>query len=272
MGQSILFLSPRMDGKRFSEHSIPLELLRDISVLEDLIIEVAKWCYLQDNPNRQRTPRGFTDGVSIRLAAVKEGSAIPVINLIIENPSLLSEKKLYLDRAKDCVINAINAAEHNELITSFLPDFLLGYFDRIGRGLQEGECIEFSPEDPIKKARLNKSTRRKLLLASKEQEVTEEVTLRGSIPEADQDKMTFELQSLDGSRINAPIDNRYFSTVLEAFREFKSGTLVILKGVARYNRNNNHMEEVESIESINILDRNDITLQLNELRKIQNGL
>ena len=67
------FLRPRLVGKRFEGHSIPLELLGDLAVLEAMVIEVAKWRYLQDNPNRKRSPRKFTEGISLTLTSVEQG-------------------------------------------------------------------------------------------------------------------------------------------------------------------------------------------------------
>jgi hypothetical protein len=75
------FLRPKLVGKRFEDHSIPLELLGDLAVLEAMVIEVAKWCYLQDKPDRKRSPRNFTDGTSLTLTAVEDGSDIAAIAL-----------------------------------------------------------------------------------------------------------------------------------------------------------------------------------------------
>ncbi|MDV7395841.1 hypothetical protein RZS08_30905, partial [Arthrospira platensis SPKY1] len=109
----------------------PLELLKDISVLEEMIIEVAKWRYLQDHPDRKRSPRGFTDGISLKLTAIDEGSAIARISLFVDTPQLFPpENQRYLEQARESVIGAIDAAEHNVSITDHLPESLLGYFDR----------------------------------------------------------------------------------------------------------------------------------------------
>ncbi len=70
------FLRPKLDGQRFEEHAIPLDFLKDLSVLEEFVISVAKAQWLKDNPGRRRTPPGFMSGVSIKLAQVDEGSAI----------------------------------------------------------------------------------------------------------------------------------------------------------------------------------------------------
>jgi hypothetical protein len=44
-----VFLKPRFVGKRFDNHSLPLEILKDLAVLEELIIEVAKREYIKKN-------------------------------------------------------------------------------------------------------------------------------------------------------------------------------------------------------------------------------
>src|SRR5271165_729147 len=79
--EPVEFFKPKMVGGRFEGHAIPLELLRDLAVLEEMVVEVAKWRYLEDNPGRTRSPRGFSEGISLSLAAVGEGSAIATIVL-----------------------------------------------------------------------------------------------------------------------------------------------------------------------------------------------
>ncbi len=194
------FLKPRLVGPRFEEHSIPLEILKDLSVLNEMIIEVAKWKYLNDHTDRKRIPRGFTDGVELRLAAIEEGSVRPVIVLFVAAMGLHpTANHHYLESARDAIIQAIEAAEHNRLATEFLPENPLSYFDRIGRSLQDGEAIEFQPPGQptsAAPARLTRETRRTLILtATHTQTFSEERTLRGRISAADKDKKTFEIQT-----------------------------------------------------------------------------
>ena len=215
-----------MVGRRFDEHAIPLELLKDLAVLGEMLIEVAKWCYLRDHPERKRSPRGFTDGVALKLSGVGEGSAAPQLSLVIERTQLFSPAQIYLEQARARLIDAIDAAEHDEPIIQHLSDPLLAYFDRIGRGLRDDEAIEFAPQEADRKARLTRATRRKLVLTSSQmQELTEEVILRGSIPEADQGKMTFELQVINGPRVTAPIAGQHLLTVMEAFNGYKQNEI-----------------------------------------------
>ena len=76
------FLKPRLVGTRFEEHSLPVDVLKDWAAFEDLVVEVAKHLYLQDNEGRKRTPRGFADDFSLHLSGVEEGSAVPVLDRI----------------------------------------------------------------------------------------------------------------------------------------------------------------------------------------------
>ena len=190
------FLKPRLTGVRFEGHAIPLEFLKDLAVLEEIIIEVAKWKFMQEHPDRQRVPRGFTDGIGLKLVGVDEGSAVPVIILSVASMTLFPQtNQIFYEKARDAFICAIDAAEHNTSITDHLPEKTLNYFDRIGRSLQDGEAIEFSTPTQERPARLTKETRRKLVLASTTaQEYTEDVSIRGMIPEADQANMSFEVQ------------------------------------------------------------------------------
>ncbi|MDA1050217.1 MAG: hypothetical protein O3C40_07025 [Planctomycetota bacterium] len=272
MSDPIPFLSPRMVGQRFEQHSIPLEMLKDFAALEEMLIEVAKWHYLKDHPERKRTPKGFTDGVSLKLTGVEDGSAVPKIGLFVASAMLFpDENQFLLEKARDSVIAAINAAEHDEPIDPHLSEMHLAYFDRIGRGLREGEAIEFNPNNRDRPARLNKVTRRKLTLASTQiQELTEEVTLRGRIPEVDKEKLTFHLQLPEGNRVPASLESQHREKILEAFTGYDAGTRVLLQGIGRFNRQE-RLQRIESVEHLGLLDPNDVAARLDEFRSLQNG-
>jgi hypothetical protein len=128
------FLSPRLTGKRFDDHTIPLELFEDFSVFEELLIELAKHIYFEENTERHRVPNGFYDEVSLKLSGISEGSTIPALMLAAAtiagqpNPNLP-----YYEKAKERIIKAVDAAETNSNITAHIPGHLLTYFNRIGR-------------------------------------------------------------------------------------------------------------------------------------------
>jgi len=95
------FLAPRLVGERFDEHTIPLELLKDLGHLEALVVELAKYLYLADHPERQRAPRGFTGTIGLHLRYVDGGSATAGIVLSASGDDLFDAySRRYLERAR----------------------------------------------------------------------------------------------------------------------------------------------------------------------------
>jgi len=274
MSEEIDFLSPRLVGGRFAGHAIPLEVLKDLSALEELVVEVAKWHYRLDNPERKRIPKGFANGVSLKLSEIADGSAIPKIVLAVTTSTSTLfpvDHREYFARAKESIVNVLDLAEQQQSVSGVLQDSHLAYFDRIGRSLRDGETWELNYPDGNRPARLNKTTRRYLTLAATSvQGFTEEVTLRGAVCEVDQRKDQFQLQLIDKRVIDAPIQPEHRETILEVFNRFRVGVRVILDGVARFDRRG-RLERVESVEHISPLDPMDVGARLEELALLNDG-
>jgi len=269
------FMSPRLVGKRFEGHAIPFEVLKDLATLEELVLETAKWQYFQKNQDRQRVPRGFTDNISLQLTEIREGSAVPVIVLTMliagQQPLFPPPNIEYFQSAREHIVSAVAAAEDQQSVTEHLPDHLLGYFDKLGRSLRKGETLELDPENPERPARLNKETRRRILLASdRVQELSEDVTLRGAVSEMDQDKMSFEFQLIAGQKIKAPIDHQHQDAVLKAFNGYRLGKKIMIQGIGRFNRTEK-LQRLESVEHITMLEDRDVGVRLDEFRNLKNG-
>lgn len=272
MTQKTSFLSPRFTGERFTGHSLPLELLKDMAVLEELLIELAKSKYLEENQQRARVPKGFTNGVSLELTGLSAGSAIAQIDMSVESGDLFPQlAQGYFEQARDSLLDAIDAADQGTNITEHMPEKLLVYFDRLGRSLHDHETIEFRPLGRGAKAVLSKSTRRKLLLASSQvDELTDDIELRGSIPEANQVSMTFQLHPIVGPKVRASIESQHLETVLEAFNGYREGTRVVIQGIGKYTRNE-RLTAIERVEHISILDKNDPLARLEEFKLLKDG-
>jgi hypothetical protein len=260
------FLRPRLVGRRFDEHSLPLDILKDFAALEEMLVEVAKRQYRLANPDRKGVLKGFTKGLELHLTAVENGSAIPVIALVFSTlfPSADAE---YFDQAKDQIVEAIAAAEHGQ--TPDLPPELLRYFDRFGRGLREGEAMEFVRRTG-QTASLTPATRERLLRASQAEQWTEEVTLKGRIPEVDQADHSFELELRDGTKLKARLLEAHRKTVLDAHYNYRDGMVVAIKGVIERDRAD-RLKSFESVEHITPLDPLDIETRLEELAQLRDG-
>ena len=330
------FLRPRLIGGRFEGHSIPLELLKNLAVLEELIIEVARLEFFKDHPDRQRVPRGFTDGIELKLTGIEDGSAVPVISLFVITNRLLfpafptKTNQHYFERARDDIVRTIGAvedatigairdAEESKAITYILTEKTLYYFDRIGQGLRENETIEFITPDNQLSAKLTINTRQWLISAysmvkersadistdiaditdiiretadniiirktsadiigetrtrqyipSTVEELTKGTTVRGTVPEVNQDDMTFLIQSFDGQQIKAPIAPQHFDAILEAFNGYKNDLRFLFQGIGRFYRSE-QLLEFDSIERISPLDELDISVQIDDLRLLKDG-
>ena len=260
------FLRPRLVGRRFEQHSLPLDILRDFSALEEMLVEVAKRQYLVAHPERMRSPKGFTKGLELHLTAVEEGSVILAISLIFASLFPSSDADYFVE-AKQAIIEAIAAAEQGS--PPDLSPELLRYFDRFGRGLRDGEAIEFARSNG-QTASLTPVIRERLLRASQAEQWSEEATLKGSIPELDQADDSFELELRDGTKLKAPLLEQHRKTVLDAAVGYRDGALVSIKGVIQRDRAD-RLKCFESVEHITPLDPLDIETRLEELARLQDG-
>ena len=269
----IEFLRPRLCGKRFEGGGIPLEVLKDLSVLEDMLIKVAKWKFLQDHPERRRIPKGFADGVELKLSDVAAGSAVPIITLFVASPHpsmFPSYNRHYLEQARNSIVHAIGAVNQGGAATGHLRPEDLVYFNRLGRFLRNDEYIEFIADEHSTPVRLTRETRRNLILESKDVLPAKSVVLRGLIPEADQDRRTFVLELLDGGKVTIPILDQYIDTIIEAFSGYRRNVRVLLRGMGKYDRQD-RLVGVEPVEQVSRLDPLDIHGRLDELRRLEDG-
>jgi len=265
------FLRAQLEGSRFEQHAIPLDLLRDLAAIEDLVIEVAKWRYLQEHSERGRVPKGFTDTVFLALSAIEPGSAIAGIDLVVNSDELFDQTELYFERARGSILGAINAAAHSENILEYLPDNLLGYFNRVGRGLRDKETLVLGDRDGTIQSRLTQPVRKKLVFASERaRQYSEDVVLRGLVPEVDQERRTFQLQLAGGRRVGVDIEPAHEDIVLKSFNNYRENMKISMQGVGFYDKAG-HLQRIESVDHIVELDPLDVAARIDELRLLTYG-
>lgn len=138
MNNKVEIFSPKFEGARFSEHRLPLELLEDLTVLQEMTIDMAKHLYLAQNKDRHRIPRNFTQGISFELESLEPGSTIPKIMLVFSMAGRAPNSNVTLfEQAKDLILKAIEAVENEGNINEYAPDSVLNYFNRFGKKLRE---------------------------------------------------------------------------------------------------------------------------------------
>lgn len=241
---SVEFLRPRLIGARFEDGEIPKEFLRDLASLQELVLDVAKWRFLAENPARARVPRGFTDKFQLNFTGLRKGSATSIISLAAEAPILFEDAlpyRAYFEQAAQCIINAVQSvlAAETEPAVGFkdpLPNKYLAYFDPIGRSLREGETLELGLPTGRSAVQLDQSGRRKLLVLSQVRELTQAVRLRGGISEVDLDRMTFELHPIYGRKVPCPLLEQQIDAVMEGLNGYRDGIKALVQGIGRYNQ------------------------------------
>ena len=269
------FLKPRLRGARFEDAAIPLQVLADLVALREMVIEVARWRFLQASPGRTRVPAGFTNRIELKLTGVEEGSAVPIISLVSDERSpngLGLPYQEYYELARDDIANAIASATENDWMVgnNTLPSKYLSYFNRIGRSLRDGECFEFAVPNRSTPARLTREVRNILLQAASVTEIMQEVSLRGTVPEADQDKMTFELQQIYGNRVVCSLPDLHRDTIIEGFAGYEDNVRILVQGIGRFDMQN-RLSGMESVSSVSILESLDVPARLDELRSMAVG-
>lgn len=262
------FLKPKLNGERFGDHTVPLELLKDFAALQEMLVEVAKWEFRRTHPNRERIPRNFTEGVDLHLTSVDEGSAVLTISLVFNSLFPSSGNLSYFEQARTHIIESIASVERGAILP--LPPNLLNYFDRFGRGLRQGESISF--ESQHGSATLTPETRAKLMQQAQATEWTEETALRVRIPEADKGRNSFEMELRDGTKLKGELTDLNQEVILNAFGNYNKGhdEYVLVQGVVKKDRAN-HLKSFENIEHVTPLDPLDVALRLDELAELKDG-
>ena len=225
------FIKPRFTGPRYEEHTLPVEVARDLAVYEELVVELAKQLYLEDHAGRQRVPRGFEKSFSLHLEQVEEGSARPVLAWVAAGALARQGGLGYFEKARDLVSECIIASANQKALPAKFPKHLLDFFNVFGRSLREGESLELPIPGGAAPAVLTPDRRKALVLAA-QKVYTKDVELTGRIGEADWEKQTFRIRLEDGTAVVAPLPDPF--TDLARSGGGKERTLAIVKGVGIY--------------------------------------
>lgn len=262
------FMAPRLEGERFHHHTLPLEVLRDFSALQEMLIAVAKWEFRRQHSDRQRVPRNFDAGLELHLSGIAQGSVIAT--LVLPLAGLFPHQNVeYLETARDHIVESIALVDAGQ--PPPLPPHLLSYFDHFGRSLRAGESITFRRSNGTD-ARLTLQSRHKLVMAARVESWTEEVALRGRISEVDQDRNSFQLQLRDDRKLIARLDEQFREIVFQAFNQYREGAQVLIKGVARTNsRTSPSFLSIETVERVSLIEPRDIGLRVEELAELRDG-
>lgn len=263
------FLKPRLVGKRFENHSVPVEVLKDWVAFEGLIVEAARWLYLEENPGRKRTPRGFAQSFSLGLSQIESGSAVAVLERPEQGSVLhFDDVQDWFDKARDRVIATIAAVGAGKPLDGLLPKSLLGYFDQFGRSLRDDESIEFSTELTAPPVVYNNRIRKILVLKSSTVYRTEEA-IRGAMSELNLENQTFLLKLISGERVVGHFSDELRDAALSALGAYGESLVMVEGAVVRDQADTR--KRIEQVSRIEPLDPLDVPARLEAFALLRDG-
>ena len=133
-------------GRRFDDHGLDLDVLPDLFAFKQLLVETAKALWRRHHPDRERLPRNFEEGLTLKFFALGQGSTAVPIMREYENKEQADFWKRQpadeLDLAVELVNSAITAANNDQALPEDLPGVIIPLFADFGKGLREDESIE----------------------------------------------------------------------------------------------------------------------------------
>jgi hypothetical protein len=261
------FITPRFTGARFDEHTLPVEVARDLAAYEDLVIELAKHLYLLEHPTRQRIPKGFEQSFSLHLENIEDGSARTVLAMVAAAGMAIGNAANYFEEARDLITECIQSKAAQTALPAKFPKELLEYFNVFGRSLRPGEALELPLPGGGDSAVLTPE-RRKALVLDAQKFYAKVVDLSGTIAAVDFEKGTFRLRADDGSSVVAPLP--------EAFREIariaggKERSLAQTKGVGIFDAWD-RLQKIVETKHLDVVPNYELVTKIEELASLENG-
>lgn len=230
-----VFLRARFAGGRFDRHTLPLELLPDLSSYRRLVVEVAKHIFKQTHGDRVRVPKGFEESFAIAVLRVQGGNS-STADLVISDcgtkkqPGLFAEHPEF-EEARNLINRVIAEVARGRSLPSDFPDHLVGLFNPFGQSLLPGEFIDLSAAN-APSARYSDSIRRQIVLSGEgvvEAALDAEFTLNGGVVNTS----TIHLLDPEGRRIDFQPTSKFEFD--EAYR--RASGLVRLVGSGLFDAN-----------------------------------
>lgn len=260
------FIKPRFVGPRFDDHTLPLAAAKDLAAYEELVLELAKHLYRQKHQDRERVPKGFGEGFALHLEKIEAGSAKPNIVALLAGGVLFSSLPPEIAEARD-LINTVIATDVRQSLPATFPKDLYGYFNRIGRSLEAGERIEWTPDAPNNKTELTPEKRKRLVLAHRET-YEAEVSVVGKVEELDAKKKTGVLRSEKSEAISFIFDDPFFDDLRDALGS--KTVFVRFKGVGIFDVNEK-LTSFTEVEQLDTLPHYALTNAVDGLGQLKDG-
>ena len=264
----IEFIKPRFVGPRYDEHTLPMDVARDLAAYEELVVELAKHLYLLEHPERQRVPKGFENSFSLHLQQVEAGSTKPILAWVAAGAlALQGGAGGYFEQARELVTECVSASSAGQQLPQKFPKHLLDYFNVFGRSLRDGESVELPGPAGAAAAVLTPERRKALVLAA-QKVYTKDVELTGTVGETDWEKHTIRLRLEEGTAVNAPLPDAFEELARKAGG--KERTLVQIKGIGIFDAWD-RLQKLAETHHMELLPNQSLAVRIDALAMLEDG-
>ena len=162
------YLKLHLEGARFEAHGVPLEVMGELQALEPLLRELVRCVHLERHPTRRKLPQGFKDRYRFQVRHIEAGSAVPVVERVVERGHQLDLDELEtMEVARRRLLGMVEACARGEEVPADFPREVLRHFKRFGRRLRDGESMRLMEPGRWSEARYDVEVRRRILSAEK---------------------------------------------------------------------------------------------------------
>ena len=276
MNQEDSTIQPRFVGKRFEDHTLPLEVVKDLFAYEDLLVALAKDIYIKENADRKRVPRGFSKGFSINIKDVEKGSTKPLMVMLLAGAPLFNNisNGTYFEKAHHKVMEALKANERGDSITDYLEPQFIKHFNRIGKSIKENEFIEFEPDSTTEKAKLDKNLRLKMLKQDpKFEKYSDSFSIYAYVSAMDKGRKTFGLETIEGESVTGISynDSGLKELITTAFSGYDDRSKkVLVTGTADFDKDD-RITGITEVDELDLLDTFDVGARIEEIKLLNDG-
>lgn len=259
------YKSERLDihysGERFSNMSMPLNMLGDLTIINDMILELASEIYKKEHGAR-RVPKHFKENHELTLSSITKGSTVLGITMserLAQQRFEPTDEMASVESAISEIVNYIGTG------SSDYESIIIPRLKSLGSMLKDEEDMTFGYKG---KTALYNQNVRKNLLGEKSGYQTYD-TLYGKVTEVDTEKRSFKVSTVpeNGKRIDFNLKNIQDTSQKAEFGNLLQKNVMI---TGSFMVKGNSMEN-ESVDSILILDDLDVDYRLRELLDLKPG-
>jgi hypothetical protein len=219
----------RFEGPRFKDHGLDVDVLPELVAYKRLLQETAKEIWRRHHPGRQRLPKNFDAGISLKFFELQPGSTgVPLFREIAGGQVPLPLFEHELDQAALVLEDAIAAAAATfKVAPSDLPQSVIPLFEQLGHTLRPDECIQISHGSGSAPVRYDQKVKYfiRLWLAHA---YSDDLDLIGEVRGTDLDGQKFLLRLQDGRKIPGRFQSEQEPLILEALSDHLSRRLRIM--------------------------------------------